>query len=51
MDTEHTLQMMAIILRVELARHRVGRCSYQGKWLATHKVGVSKDVQLKMSKL
>ena len=49
MDTEYTLQVMAIILRVEVARHRVGRCSCQGKWLVTSKADVSKDVQLNMS--
>lgn len=44
---EHTLQIVAIILRVELARHRVGSCSYQDKWLVTLTV----DVQLKKFKL
>lgn len=49
MVTGYTLQMMAIILRAEGARQRVGRWSCQGKCLVTSKVDVSEDVQLNMS--
>lgn len=51
MVTGYTLQMMAIILRAEVARHSVGRWSCQGKCLVTSKVDVSEDVRLKMSTL